>query len=151
MDSCCDKTIFPKGALNPHEPPPLPLKDIFKRYRKLGLTEISKDEAILDLATGRLPDELITLRSTSIEHTSALFAQFLGEDLAHTEQVTYGHKALPGKDFYLVHSSAGPDVCVRAASIAFYNSIAYSEEVVGSSVSRRAFETRTSNKPSSSL
>lgn len=83
-----------KPAIDAHEAPPPDLKNLFKKYQKLSLSELEKDEALIDF--GRGVTQLDPQSSISGAKLSAIFSHFTGESCTVEDQQIYSPDCLPG-------------------------------------------------------
>lgn len=100
--------IFPDQANTPpkrphldaREQPPQFMKDIFKRFQRLPLSEISTDSHILDFTKGILPQGVRLDREISSEDLQSIYRRFVGDGKDFDSpkmQPVYSSEALPGR------------------------------------------------------
>ncbi|KAL5350792.1 hypothetical protein ACLOAV_004363 [Pseudogymnoascus australis] len=88
-----------RPLLDAREQPPQFIKDIFKRFQRLPLAEISTDSHILDFTKGILPKGARLDREISSEDLQSIYHRFVGDgkdfDVPDSQPV-YSCEALPG-------------------------------------------------------
>lgn len=100
--------IVPDGAdtppkrplLDAREQPPQFMKDIFKRFQRLPLSDISTDSQILDFSNDVLPQGVRLDREISSEDLQSIYRRFVGDGKdfdAPKSQPVYSCEALPGR------------------------------------------------------
>lgn len=89
-----------RPLLDAREQPPQFIKDIFKRFQRLPLAEISTDSHILDFTKGILPKGARLDREISSEDLQSIYHRFVGDgkdfDVPDSQPV-YSCEALPGR------------------------------------------------------
>ncbi|KFX96857.1 hypothetical protein O988_05137 [Pseudogymnoascus sp. VKM F-3808] len=99
--------IVPDGAdtppkrplLDAREQPPQFMKDIFKRFQRLPLSDICTDSQILDFSNDVLPQGVRLDREISSEDLQSIYRRFVGDGKdfdAPKSQPVYSCEALPG-------------------------------------------------------
>jgi hypothetical protein len=90
-------------SLNPHEAPPVDLKDIFKKHQKAKLLDCEADPNILDFNKTPLPLGIKLKETISSSKLAPIFHHFAPEDdhscHGRDGSPVYCHDALPGKWF----------------------------------------------------
>lgn len=100
------EAITPRPVLDPREPPPQILKDVFKRFQKLPPGDIDADLAILDFNREGLSHGVEQTGAIEPEVLSRVYQKFMGDGYDDCEeQPIYSSKSLPGKtiSIYLLH------------------------------------------------
>jgi hypothetical protein len=102
-----------RRSLDAREQPPQILKDIFKHFQRLPLSETSTDSHILDFTAGSLPQGVKLDREVSPGDLQSIYRRFVGDgpDFDPPKgQPVYSYEALPGRmnlchiiPFLLVH------------------------------------------------
>jgi hypothetical protein len=97
-----------RPPLDAREQPPQFLKDIFKRFQRLPLSEISTDSHILDFTKDTLPQGLRLDREISSDDLQSIYRRFVGDgkefDTPESQPV-YSCEALPGRaNLYFIMS-----------------------------------------------
>lgn len=101
-----DETNTPpkRPLLDAREQPPQFMKDIFKRFQRLPLSDISTDSHILDFSKDNLPQGVRLDREISSEDLQTIYRRFVGDSRdfnAPENQPVYSCEALPGRaNFY---------------------------------------------------
>lgn len=91
--------------LDAREQPPQFLKDAFKRFQRLPLSEISTDSHILDFTKDTRPQGVRLDREISSEDLQSIYRRFVGEgrDFDTPEsQPVYSCEALPGRAISII-------------------------------------------------
>lgn len=102
-----------RPRLDAREQPPQFMKDIFKRFQRLPLSEISTDSHILDFTKDILPQGVRLDREISSEDLKSIYRRFVGDGRdfdAPESQPVYSCEALPGRtnlyhimSYFLLH------------------------------------------------
>ena len=86
--------------LDPREPPPPILKDVFKRFQKLAPSGIATDSRILDFENDISSHGVENTANISSETLKSIYKRFLGgviESDVSEDQPVYSCEALPGR------------------------------------------------------
>ena len=97
-----DETNTPpkRPLLDAREQPPQFMKDIFKRFQRLPLSDISTDSHILDFTKDNLPQGVRLDREISSEDLQSIYRRFVSDARdfnAPENQPVYSCEALPGR------------------------------------------------------
>jgi hypothetical protein len=97
--------------LDPHERPPINIRNVYKKYQKMKLKELDQDQEIIDLScdtSASSNGKVRVVKEYAAEDLIATFRAFAGED-AKLEDIrvssstpVYEHENMPGTVFYLV-------------------------------------------------
>lgn len=103
-----ETTALPKApALDPREPPPQILKDMFKRFQKLPISGISTDPQVLDFERDSLPRGVRATGKVQSETLKAIYQRFMGDTRTleiPEDQPVYSCEALPGRNNLFISS-----------------------------------------------
>jgi hypothetical protein len=92
-------------ALDPREPPPQILKDVFKRFQKLPASAIATESHILDFEKDMSSHGVEKTRSISLQTLKSIYKRFLGNENSFDvdvfeDQPVYTSEALPGRSTF---------------------------------------------------
>jgi alkylated DNA repair protein alkB family protein 1 len=97
--------------LDPHERPPMSIRNVYKKYQKMKLKELDQDQEIVDLssdASAASSSRVRVVREYAAENLTAAFRAFAGDDadlrgLDMSAAIpVYEHEDMPGKVFLVV-------------------------------------------------
>ncbi|KAI9743015.1 MAG: hypothetical protein M1818_003310 [Claussenomyces sp. TS43310] len=84
-----------KPNLDAHEAPPQELRDLFKRYQKLGQPEIDLHDTLVDVNTS-VPEKVKLISHLAGEKLSSSFSQLTGKTCTVDDKPVFAYNALPG-------------------------------------------------------
>jgi alkylated DNA repair protein alkB family protein 1 len=92
--------------LDPHERPPMSIRNVYKKYQKMKLKDLDRDQEIIDLssdASASSSSKVRVVKQYAAEDLTATFRAFAGED-AKLENMgllnpipVYEHEDMPGR------------------------------------------------------
>lgn len=95
---------YQRPILDPREPPPQVLKDVFKHFQKLQPGAIDTDIGILDFTKDISAHGLELCDNIPPEALARVYRDFMGDDFELLElnpQPIYSSKGLPGRLFHV--------------------------------------------------
>ena len=103
--------------LDPHERPPDGIRNVYKKYQKMGLEQLNQDTEIIDMSsqeTASLNNKVRVVKQHEAEQLTATFRAFAGQDMVALDpdlpssMPVYEHEDMPGGTFFYSAS----DVCI---------------------------------------
>ena len=96
-------------SLDPHERPPESIRNVYKKYQKMKLPELNKDQDIVDLSSNMSASsnsKMRVVREYVVEDLTAIFQAFAGEEGAAdlgdmnipASIPVYEHEDMPGRE-----------------------------------------------------
>lgn len=95
--------------LDPHERPPDGIRNVYKKYQKMGLAQLHQDTEIIDISsqeTASLNNKVRVVEQHEAEQLTATFRAFAGQDMVALDpdlpssMPVYEHEDMPGGTFF---------------------------------------------------
>ncbi|CAE7213111.1 alkylated dna repair protein [Pyrenophora teres f. teres] len=92
--------------LDPHERPPDGIRNVYKKYQKMGLQQLNQDTEIIDIrdrATASSNSKLHVVKQHEVDQLTATFRAFAGQDVVAQDLdlpssiPVYEHEDMPGR------------------------------------------------------
>ncbi|KAL7775803.1 hypothetical protein CFE70_009647 [Pyrenophora teres f. teres 0-1] len=92
--------------LDPHERPPDGIRNVYKKYQKMGLQQLNQDTEIIDIrdrATASSNSKVHVVKQHEVDQLTATFRAFAGQDVVAQDLdlpssiPVYEHEDMPGR------------------------------------------------------